>query len=73
MSSWLTHEALDGLRRVELTRVVLGGSPSCVTTAVLTLHYADGRAEARRVVFPDGVMYETLVDQLSGVNRLLAG
>lgn len=71
--SWLSDIAAGDLRRLVLTRVELAGVPSCVTAATFELHYADGRVERRAARFPDGVIYESFVAQVRGVNRLLGG
>lgn len=54
--------------RVEVVRVTLEGTPSCVTSAVLRLRLRDGREIDRAVRF-DHVLYETLQVMVREANR----
>lgn len=57
--------------RIEIESVTLEGKPSCVTHAVLVVYLRDGAVLRRKKAY-EGVMYETLVDDIKQANRSLA-
>lgn len=58
--------------RIEIVRVTLEGTPSCVTRAVFRVIFADGREITKPAEFAYGVMYEALVAEVRNANRGLA-
>jgi hypothetical protein len=55
--------------RIEIVRVTLEGTPSCVTREWLRVVMRSGESGVLAVPFPDGVMYEVLEDAVRAANR----
>lgn len=70
MAEWLSDVDRRDVVRIEIVRVTLEGTPSCVTSAVFRLHFVDGTTRLRETVVTDK-MYETLKDDVGALNRML--
>lgn len=68
MADWMRGIDWADVVRVEIVRVTLEGTPSCVTSAVLRLRLRDGRAVDEVARF-DYVLYETLQATVRDANR----
>lgn len=69
MAEWLTGIDPRDVVRIEIVRVTLEGTPSCVTSADLRVHLRDGRDGLSEVTFEFGFLYESLVTLVREANR----
>lgn len=70
VAEWLTGIDPRDVARIEIVRVTLEGTPSCVTSAVFRVRLRDGSTVVKEAAVA-GKMYETLKDDVAAANRAL--
>lgn len=70
VAEWLTGIDPGDVVRIEIVRVTLEGTPSCVTNAAFRVHLVDGTSLVKETAVADK-MYETLKDDVAAANRAL--
>ena len=71
VTGWLSGIDPTDVVRIEIVRVTLEGTPSCVTRAEFDVHLREGGIVVTTVCFEFGFLYESLVAVVRDTNRLL--
>ena len=71
VTKWLRGIDWRDVRRIEIVRVTLEGTPSCVVEAEYHFRLRDGRVVTRTLPV-EPVIYETFVADVAALNRWLS-